>query len=73
MKLEAEFLMTEILANGKILDKKNFTGIVFTHFDKWDMDGISGPYLGFFVCGGNSTNLHRDLPYTDRVSSQTLC
>ena len=52
MKLEAEFLMTEILANGKILDKKNFTGMVCTHFDKWDMDGISGPYLGFFVCGG---------------------
>ena len=23
--------------------------------------------------GANSTNLHRDLPYTDRVSSQTLC
>ena len=23
--------------------------------------------------GANSANLHRDLPYTDRVSSQTLC
>ena len=34
---------------------------------------IAGPYLGFFVSTANSRNLHRDLPYTDRVSSQTLC
>ena len=27
----------------------------------------------FLSGGANSTNLHRDLPYTDRVSSQTLC
>ena len=27
----------------------------------------------FLSAGANSTNLHRDLPYTDRVSSQTLC
>ena len=27
----------------------------------------------FLSAGANSANLHRDLPYTDRVSSQTLC
>ena len=27
----------------------------------------------FLSAGANSTNPHRDLPYTDRVSSQTLC
>ena len=27
----------------------------------------------FLSSEANSTNLHRDLPYTDRVSSQTLC
>ena len=37
------------------------------------MNSKQGRTQDFLSAGANSTNLHRDLPYTDRVSSQTLC